>query len=82
LAYPSNNNIIYIGGVELSDSGLLDVEGRISHWVLVTGVSENNQWFRILNPLHNQIEYYSYAELEEIRNNSGQNIIVVTNQSF
>jgi hypothetical protein len=78
----SASNKINVNNTELSDSGLLNEAGTIRHWVLVTGVSEDNQWLRILNPLHNQIEYYSRDEISRIRKIYGQNIIVITNQSF
>ena len=66
-------------GVVKRDGGLLTgVQVDISHWVLVTGVSENGQWFRILNPLNNQVEYYNIDEFDKSRTASDNDIIKVS----
>jgi hypothetical protein len=66
-------------GVIKRDGGLLTaLPLSISHWVVVTGVSEDNDWYRVLNPLNNQIEYYTRVEFEDSRNVSDMDIIRLT----
>jgi hypothetical protein len=72
------NSIFADGQTKWDDHLLTTKQKGISHWVIVTGVSSDNKWFRILNPLNNQIEYYNRDDFQTSRDNSNKNAITLT----
>lgn len=50
------------------------------HWVIITGVSADEQWLRVYNPFANQTEYYMRQELSASRAAYGNSHLFIIGQ--
>jgi hypothetical protein len=54
-------------GIKRSNGLLVAKEDQTPHWILMSSVSTDGNWFRIYNTFNNQVEYYTRAQFEEAR---------------
>jgi RHS repeat-associated protein len=78
---------LIIAGVKASGSGgKVLTEGGVEHWVVLTGISKNQQsaswdsewnWARIYNPFDNETEYYPWKDLRKSWIADGNMLVLV-----
>jgi RHS repeat-associated protein len=82
----TSSRLIIVGVKANGSGGKVLTEGGIEHWVVLTGISQNQQhtdwesewnWARIYNPFDNETEYYPWKDLRQSWSKGGNMLVLV-----